>query len=155
MEGRDSCLLRGPEGYVGLRAPKGSVYEGGVILLSTTPSLRVVTPVHHPTIFNPVGKALNDIMSKSPYGVHAWGTIFPQGNKARAIDSIRGRDTDELTFFSGQVITLTAKTRDTWFVSPFSPLRCSRYLGDLLQVQRRMRGKGGIISRQSCINNSG
>jgi len=119
MEGSESCLLRGPEGYIGLRAPKGSVYEGAVILLATTPTLRVVTPIHHPTIFNPVGKALNDLMSKSPCDVHAWGTIFPQGNKARAKETTRAREKDELTFFPGQVITLTEKTRSTWFVHLF------------------------------------
>jgi len=125
MDGKEGHFVPGPEGYVGLRAPKGSVYEGGVLLLATTPTLKVITPIHHPTVFNPVGKTFHDLMTTMGYSLQeTWGTFFPQGNKARAnaCHALGKGDEYELSFREGAIITLTKKTRDTWCVaSTFSP----------------------------------
>ena len=71
--------------YVGMRGPSGTIFEGGIILLIAamkadgSPAIRVVTPLCHPYIFNPIGKSLEDIHNTSAEGQRPpppWGSVF-------------------------------------------------------------------------------
>ena len=88
MDGKEGHFVTGPEGYVGLHASKGSVYEGGVLLLATTPTLQVLTPLHHRTVFNPVGKIFHDLMTKMGYSLQeTWGPSSLKGIKQKLMQA--------------------------------------------------------------------
>lgn len=69
MEEEGDFIVKGKGDFIGMKGPKGTPYEGGVILLEIiSPSkngkeveaiVRVVTPLHHPMVFTPIeGSAL-------------------------------------------------------------------------------------------------
>ena len=70
--------------YIGMKGPDGTVFEGSVILLiaslkNDSPTIRVVTPLHHPYVVTPVGKFLEDTLAGMPKGGRPpppWGSIF-------------------------------------------------------------------------------